>query len=52
MYLYTNWAATIPMANEEQDFVPFVDLLTRVMNVIGTGKIYFVIDNASKDKTL
>jgi dolichol-phosphate mannosyltransferase len=52
MYLYTNWAATIPMANEEQDFVPFVDLLTRVMNVIGTGKIYFVIDNASKDKNV
>jgi hypothetical protein len=42
MYLYTNWAATIPMANEEQDFVPFVDLLTRVMNVIGTGKIYLL----------
>ncbi len=52
MYLYTDWAATIPMANEEQDFAPFVDLLTRVMDVIGTGKIYFVIDNASKDKTL
>jgi dolichol-phosphate mannosyltransferase len=52
MYLYTNWAATIPMANEEEDFAPFVDLLKRVMDVIGTGKIYFVIDNASKDKTL
>ncbi len=52
MYLYTNWAATIPMANEEQDFDPFVDLLSRVMDVIGTGKIYFVIDNASKDRTL
>jgi dolichol-phosphate mannosyltransferase len=52
MYLYTNWAATIPMANEEEDFVPFVSLLTRVMDVIGTGKVYFVIDNASKDKTL
>ncbi|MEZ5054597.1 MAG: hypothetical protein R2807_07525 [Chitinophagales bacterium] len=52
MYLYTNWAATIPMANEEQDFEPFVNLLSRVMDVIGTGKIYFIIDNASKDKTL
>ena len=52
MYLYTNWAATIPMANEEEDFAPFVDLLSRVMDVVGTGKIYFVIDNASKDKTL
>lgn len=52
MYLYTNWAATIPMANEEEDFKPFVDILKRVMDVVGTGKIYFVIDNASKDKTL
>lgn len=52
MYLYTDWAATIPMANEEQDFAPFVSLLRRVMDVIGTGKIYFVIDNASKDRTL
>ena len=52
MYLYTDWAATIPMANEELDFDPFVNLLKRVMDVIGTGKIYFVIDHASKDRTL
>jgi dolichol-phosphate mannosyltransferase len=52
MYLYTDWAATIPMANEEQDFASFVNLLRRVMDVIGTGKIYFVIDTVSKDKTL
>ncbi len=40
------------MANEEEDFHPFVDLLTQVLNVVGTGKIYFIIDNVSKDKTL
>ncbi len=52
MYLYTNWAAIIPMANEEEDFPPFVDLLAEVMTVVGTGKVYFVIDNVSKDRTL
>jgi len=52
MYLYNDWAAVIPMANEEEDFAPFVKLLSEVMDVLGTGKIYFVIDNASKDKTL
>lgn len=52
MYLYNDWAAVIPMANEEEDFAPFVSLLKDVMNVLGTGKIYFVIDNVSKDRTL
>lgn len=52
MYLYSDWAAVIPMANEEEDFAPFVKLLAEVMDVMGTGKIYFVIDNASKDRTL
>ncbi|MCB9033751.1 MAG: glycosyltransferase [Chitinophagales bacterium] len=40
------------MANEEDNFEEFSDLLTRVLDVIGTGKIYFVLDNASKDNTL
>lgn len=52
MYLYSDWAAVIPMANEEEDFAPFVKLLAEVMDVMGNGKIYFVIDNASKDRTL
>jgi dolichol-phosphate mannosyltransferase len=52
MYLYRDWAAVIPMANEEEDFHPFVDLLTQVLDVVGTGKIYFIIDNVSKDNTL
>lgn len=52
MYLYKDWAAVVPMANEEQDFAPFVKLLGEVMDVLKSGKIYFVIDNVSKDKTL
>jgi dolichol-phosphate mannosyltransferase len=52
MYLYKNWAAVIPMANEEKDFAPFTQLLADVMDVIGTGKVYMIIDNVSKDRTL
>lgn len=52
MYLYRDWAAVIPMANEEEDFHPFADLLGKMMNTIGSGKIYFIIDKVSKDKTL
>jgi len=52
MYLYKNWAAIIPMANEEDDFHPFTDLLGQMMDTLDSGKIYFVIDNVSTDKTL
>ena len=52
MYLYKDWAAIIPMANEEDDFHPFTDLLAKMMDTLGTGKVYFIIDNVSKDQTL
>ena len=52
MYLYKDWAAVIPMANEEDDFHPFAELLSQMMTTLGSGKIYFIIDNVSKDKTL
>jgi dolichol-phosphate mannosyltransferase len=47
-----NYAVIIPMANEEQEFQPFVDALTAVLNAYEDGKIYFIIDNVSKDRTL
>jgi dolichol-phosphate mannosyltransferase len=47
-----NYAVIIPMANEEQEFQPFVDALTIVLNMYEAGKVYFVIDNVSKDRTL
>ncbi|MCP4124524.1 MAG: glycosyltransferase [Bacteroidetes bacterium] len=40
------------MANEEDDFHPFTDLLGQMMDTLDSGKIYFVIDNVSTDKTL
>lgn len=40
------------MANEEVDFHPFVDLLKMVLDKLESGRVYFVVDNVSKDKTL
>ncbi len=47
-----NFAVVIPMANESQDFVPFVDAIAKTLDSLGAGTIYFVVDNASKDNTL
>ena len=46
-----NWAVVIPMANEEADFAPFVVQLSAAMDYLEGGKVYFVVDNASKDRT-
>lgn len=52
MYFNNDWAVIIPMANEENDFDPFISLLQMVLDKLESGKVYFVVDNVSKDKTL
>ena len=52
MYLYKDWAAIIPMANEEEGFQDFTKLLGEMMDTLDSGKMYFIIDNVSTDKTL
>ena len=52
MVLYADWAAIVPMANEAEDFDKFVGVLKTVLDRIGSGKFYFVIDKATKDNTL
>ncbi len=47
-----NWAAIIPMANEEADFAPFIVQLCAAMDQLEGGSIYFVVDGVSKDRTL
>lgn len=47
-----DFAVVIPMANESKDFAPFVDALCETLDSIGSGIVYFVVDNASKDNTL
>ncbi len=39
------------MANEEADFPPFEEMLVSVLDKIESGTVYFVVDNASKDRT-
>ena len=50
--MYFNFAVIISMANEQEDFHPFVSSLTEVLNMLECGKVYFVVDNVSKDNTL
>ena len=47
-----NFAVVIPMANESQEFAPFVQAINETLDFIGAGTVYFVVDNASKDNTL
>jgi dolichol-phosphate mannosyltransferase len=47
-----NFAVVIPLANEQESFHPFIASLTEVLNKIESGKVYFVVDNVSKDNTL
>jgi dolichol-phosphate mannosyltransferase len=47
-----NWCAVVPMANEEKDFAEFTRSLKETLDALGSGKVYFVIDHVSKDRTL
>jgi dolichol-phosphate mannosyltransferase len=51
MYSKINWAAVVPMANEENDFQDFIDVFTQELDSLGSGKVYLVVDSVSKDKT-
>src|SRR5437667_117158 len=52
MFEKMNWALIVPMANEENEFAPFVRELFRALEEIKSGKVYFIVDNVSTDKTL
>jgi len=47
-----NFAVVVPMANEENEFVPFIEALTAVLDSLGCGAVYLVIDRVSQDRTL
>jgi dolichol-phosphate mannosyltransferase len=52
MYYDNDWAVVVPMANEEQDFEPFVTALAAILTRLEGGTVYFVVDTVSKDRTL
>jgi dolichol-phosphate mannosyltransferase len=46
-----DWAVITPMANEAPDFDPFIAMLSSVLDRIGSGNVYLVVDKVSKDNT-
>jgi dolichol-phosphate mannosyltransferase len=47
-----DFAVIVPMANEKEDFFPFISSLITVLDKIDSGRVYLIIDNVSKDNTL
>jgi dolichol-phosphate mannosyltransferase len=47
-----DFAIITPLANEAPDFEPFVLKVTNVLNQLGCGTCYFVVDTVSRDNTL
>ncbi len=52
MFFYKKWAIVVPMANEEADFKPFIEMLNLVIAELNPGNVYLVVDTVSKDRTL
>lgn len=52
MYYDNDWALVIPLANEEEEFEMFMEALTSVLDRLNSGKVYLIVDKASKDRTL
>jgi dolichol-phosphate mannosyltransferase len=50
--LNNSWALIIPLANEEADFQVFIDAVKKSIEKLPNGKIFLVVDKASKDNTL
>lgn len=47
-----NWALVSPLANEADSFDLFIKEIKKTLDKLGTGVVYFVVDNATKDNTL
>ena len=52
MIYSNNWAIVTPLANEEAEFNDYVQALKAILDFLSSGKVYLVVDNASKDDTL
>ncbi len=49
---HCTFAVVVPMANEENDFDPFIAELVKVLDNLHGGKVFLVVDSASGDQTL
>jgi dolichol-phosphate mannosyltransferase len=50
--MQNNFAVITPLANEGNDFAPFIAALTQIFDQLGCGVAYLVVDTVSKDNTL
>jgi len=48
---FSDWAVITPLANEAARFDGFVQSLAKVLDRLGSGKVYLVVDKASTDNT-
>jgi dolichol-phosphate mannosyltransferase len=47
----SDWALVVPMANEENDFRPFINELQLALDDLGGGAVYLIADKVSRDRT-
>ncbi len=52
MHHEKSFAIVIPLANEAHDFEPFVSQLKITLDFLKHGRVYLIVDNASRDNTL
>ena len=52
LYYENNFAIVTPMANEEKEFDEYTAALAAELDKIQSGRVYMVIDNVTKDRTL
>jgi len=52
IYHDIDFAIVVPMANEENDFHPFVNELKKILTRLNSGTVYLIVDEVSKDRTL
>jgi dolichol-phosphate mannosyltransferase len=46
-----NWAAVVPLANEEKEFDGFIFEISKVLDRLESGTVYLVVDRVSTDAT-
>lgn len=51
-YSSINWAAVVPLANEELEWEEFRAAFVAELDFLDSGKVFLVVDDVSKDRTL
>ncbi len=46
------WAVIVPLSNEEDTFLKFTRALAQVLDNLGSGKVYLIVDKSSHDNTV